>query len=305
MSKKISFLIAAHNEEKVIEKALQNLMELPYGNYEVIVGLDGCKDGTEEIMKRFNKKDKKFKYFKLDFRKGKPEVIDFIIKKAEGEIIVIHDADWIFKVEDEEKIQEFVKVFDDEEIGGIVESFPVEWINLENSNLGYKIVAYGNYFWMKSQKEIYGRRRGKLIYIKQSAMFLTNIFRKELYEKSKTLGDDFERTYEIFKQGKRLICFEDESMPRMIANYNEIKIKDLIKQKIRTAIARKQITSERTDFKKSQKESVKFILINSWKGRIKEGVYANLWLGITILGEIIGKFKKLNTREGWKLRVRR
>ena len=53
---KLSFLIPAHNEEKIISKTLNNLINLPYENYEVLVGLDGCTDRTEEIVKRFKAK---------------------------------------------------------------------------------------------------------------------------------------------------------------------------------------------------------------------------------------------------------
>jgi len=54
--KKISFLISAHNEEKIIGRTLENLINLPYENYEIILGLDGCTDNTERIVKSFERK---------------------------------------------------------------------------------------------------------------------------------------------------------------------------------------------------------------------------------------------------------
>jgi len=95
---KLSFLIPAHNEEKVIGKTLENLLNIPHKDYEVIIGLDGCTDGTEEIVKEFVKKSNKFKYKSLNLRSGKPTVINEIIKYAKGNIIIINDADWIFKI---------------------------------------------------------------------------------------------------------------------------------------------------------------------------------------------------------------
>ena len=50
---KISFLIPAHNEEKIIATTISHLLKIPYDNYEVIIGLDGCTDKTEEIVKNF------------------------------------------------------------------------------------------------------------------------------------------------------------------------------------------------------------------------------------------------------------
>ena len=110
--RKISFLIPAHNEEKIIAKTLENLINLPWQNYEVIVGLDGCTDNTESIVKKFQEKFKRIKYYKLNLRRGKPAVIDRIIKYAKGEIIIINDADWIFSVKDKESFYDFISAFE-------------------------------------------------------------------------------------------------------------------------------------------------------------------------------------------------
>ena len=77
---RISFLMAAHNEEKIIRGALENLSKLPYDSYEVILGLDGCEDNTLSIVKEYKKKKPRiFKYYELNERKGKPAVINKII----------------------------------------------------------------------------------------------------------------------------------------------------------------------------------------------------------------------------------
>ena len=78
----VSFLMAAHNEDKVIDKTLTNLLEIPYNNFEVIVGLDGCDDRTEEIVKGLAKKYGNLRYYILNIREGKPAVINEIIKKS-------------------------------------------------------------------------------------------------------------------------------------------------------------------------------------------------------------------------------
>ncbi|MEK6844142.1 MAG: glycosyltransferase family 2 protein [Nanoarchaeota archaeon] len=308
--KKISFLIAAHNEERIIGKTLKNLLNLPYKDYEVIIGLDGCTDKTESIVRDFVKRSRKFKYYNLNLRSGKPAVIDNIIKKASGEIIVINDADWIFKVDNEIKLKKFFSFFDNEKIGGIAEPFPVEWDKnkLKNSNLGYKIVAYGTYYWIKFQKKKFTYKKNDLLYLKEPTMFLTNIFRKEFYKKYFSLGDDFERTKDIFDKGYKIILLEDETMPRMISAYNNIKIKDLLKQKIRTAIARKQLNQSnimRINLFNYYFPSILFIFSESWKRNLYAGFITTIWIIITALGELISKFKKVDTKKGWTLRAKR
>jgi len=303
----ISFIIPAHNEGKIIGKTLDNLYKLPYEKYEVLVGLDGCTDKTEDIVKSFTKKSGKFKYFKMKSRSGKPEVIDYLIKKSKGDIIVINDADWIFRFNNKSSLGLFFSVFDNKRVGGIAESFPVEWggSKLKKANIWYKAVAYGNYFWIKYQKQSFTKSKKGLLYINNPAMFLTNIFRKKLYKKNLSLGDDFERTRDIKKQGFEIVIFDEEEMPRNIASYQDIKLKDLVKQKIRTGVARNQIESKGENLKKYQFGSGIFIIFNSWKMGFSSGLYANLWLVITLVGGIIAKFKKTDTREGWLLRAKR
>jgi cellulose synthase/poly-beta-1,6-N-acetylglucosamine synthase-like glycosyltransferase len=307
MNPELSFLIPAHNEEKIISKTLNNLVSLPYKNYEVLIGLDGCTDRTEEIVDKFVNRLNNFKKYKLKSRNGKPEVVDSLIKKSTGEIIIINDADWIFKVDSEEKLSEFFGVFNDSKIGGIAESFPVEWDEdkLRKGNFWYKSVAYGNYFWIQSQKDLFSKKRGGLIYINESGMFLTNIFRKDLYKKNVSLGDDFERTRDVKNQGFEIVVFNDESSPRMIASYENISFRDLLKQKIRTSIARKQVSKKEEDFAKYQNKIGRQILIKSWREGILPGVYATSWLAVTLLGSLIAKSKNVGTKEGWTMRAER
>ena len=137
-------------------------------------------------------------------------------------------------------------------------------------------------------------------------MFLTNIFRKKLYKKNFSLGDDFERTNNIFNQGYEIVFFNDKKMPRMIATYNRMGIKDLFKQKVRTAIAREQIKeAQKTNFFNYYLPSVWHIFRNGWKKGLKVGFFVSSWILLTTVATFVSKFKKMGTKEGWKLRQKR
>ena len=221
---KISFLIPAHNEEKIIATTISHLLKIPYDNYEIILGLDGCTDKTEDIVKNFCNKSNKVRYYKLNLRQGKPAVIDSIIKKAGGEIIFINDADWMYGIKNKKIFEEFLSVFNDKKIGGIAESFPAEWHQnmLKKGDIGYKMEAYSSYFWLKYQKQRFTYKKGKLRYLKEPTMFLTNIFRKKLYKPNFSLGDDFERTSHIMKNRYQVVLFDNPDMPRIKTTYQEI-----------------------------------------------------------------------------------
>ena len=311
MAKKISFLISAHNEERIIGKTLQNLLELPYDNYEVVLGLDGCTDRTEDIAKEFCKKSKKFRYYKLNLRQGKTAVINKIIKNARGEIIVINDADWIFTAKSKESLKKFFSVFDDKSIGSIAESFPVEWQEdkIRKGNLGYKMVAYSSYFWLEFQKENFTYRKknnDKLLYLKEPTMFLTNIFRRKLYKESFSLGDDFERTKDIMDAGCKIVIFDDINMPRMKCIYDKISVRDLFRQKKRTATARRQIKGEqKVNTGNYYLSALQYMIKESWKKSISTGMIVLSWIVLTLIATFFSSFRKLDTRKGWALRARK
>ena len=305
---KLSFLIAAHNEEKIIGKTLKNLLNLPYENYEVILGLDGCTDNTESIAKEFCKKSKKFKYYKLNLRQGKPEVINSIIKHASGEIAIINDADWLFTVKDRKTLERYLAVFNNPKVGGIAESFPVEWQEekLRTCNAGYKMVAYSTHLWLDFQKKNFTLKEKGIDYLKEPTMFLTNVFRRKLYKKNFSLGDDFERTKHIMSEGYKIVIFDDIEMPRMIATYDKIGLKDVFKQKIRTALARKQLEDiQKINTNNYYLPAVLHIFKNSWKLGLSAGFLIIFWIFLTTIATLIAGFKNTDTREGWKLRAKR
>lgn len=307
--------MAAHNEEKIIRKPLENFRKINNfdKNTEFLIGLDGCTDRTLNIIKEY----KFVKHFNFKGRNGKTAIINNLIKKSKGEVIIIHDADWIFKVENKNKWLELKNEFKDKKLGGIAESYPIEYIpNKLNKikSMGHLGSLWGNYFWMDFQKKNYTYKKKNRLYSKfskNSFPFLVNIFRKELYNKNITLGDDFERTIDILKKNYKILVKKDESFPRMIAAYKVTKLKDITKQKERTALARKQV------FKKY---NININLLNFYiplmiyslrnlnkinNFRAKFAFF--IWLIIFNIGTIKNKIriKKRSTQEGWLMRAKR
>lgn len=96
---KVSVLIPARNEEKVIGRILQRMTELTYPKekLEVIVIDDASTDLTSEIAEEFAKK---YGYIKVVHRKpedggkGKPAALNHCLKHATGEIVYCFDADY-------------------------------------------------------------------------------------------------------------------------------------------------------------------------------------------------------------------
>lgn len=95
----ISIIISAYNEQKTLHQCLDSLLVLDYPSYEVIMVNDASKDNTLQILKEYQKKNKKIKIVTYPVNKGVPGARNEGMKIAQGEIFVFTDADATFPKE--------------------------------------------------------------------------------------------------------------------------------------------------------------------------------------------------------------
>ena len=150
------------------------------------------------------------------------------------------------------------------------------------------------------------KKRG-LLYVKYPRMFLTNVFRRRLYEENVSLGDDFERTFDIFSKGKKVVLFDELRMPRMVVSYCKVGIIELYNQKVRTSLARKQLTDlgKSSDLNSYYAKSLSYMISKAFSKGLKEGFYVLAWITLTSVATIRSKFKEAETKKGWEMRLRR
>ena len=91
----VSIMIPAHNEEHVIENTVENIKNIDYPNYEIIVIDDRSTDGTAEVINSLaNKYDNVIAFIRdKDAFPGKSAVLNDALKLAKGEAILVFDAD--------------------------------------------------------------------------------------------------------------------------------------------------------------------------------------------------------------------
>ena len=94
----LSILIAAYNEKNTIEEIIRRVKAVDLGpmNKEIIVIDDGSTDGTREIIKT----TPGIKYFFHEKNMGKGAAMKTGIKNANGDIMVIQDADLEYDPQD-------------------------------------------------------------------------------------------------------------------------------------------------------------------------------------------------------------
>ncbi|MCF6281215.1 MAG: glycosyltransferase family 2 protein [Candidatus Polarisedimenticolaceae bacterium] len=112
----VSLIIAAYNEEDVIEAKLLNSIELDYPpcNLEIIVSSDGSTDNTDGIVKRFAESGVILN--RVEGRKGKTEAQNQTVKISTGEIIIFSDANALYLPD---AIKMIVRNFTDKDVGGV------------------------------------------------------------------------------------------------------------------------------------------------------------------------------------------
>lgn len=110
----VSIIIAAHNEEKVIQQKLKNVISLDYPKekVEIIVTSDNSTDKTNEIVKEFieNHPTENIKLYKVKKRMGKTNAQNEAVKIAQNNILIMTDANAIIK---KDALKELVKSFDE------------------------------------------------------------------------------------------------------------------------------------------------------------------------------------------------
>lgn len=113
---KVSIVIAARNEEAVIEKTIRNLEENEYRNFEILVINDGSTDSTSEILKRLERTFSNLHVIDIPIEEqhGKVKALNMASKMINGDLMMILDADaWVEK----DYISRAVKPFANPSIG--------------------------------------------------------------------------------------------------------------------------------------------------------------------------------------------
>jgi glycosyltransferase involved in cell wall biosynthesis len=92
MDMKLSVIIPCYNERKTINQLLDAVMQSPYPDKEIIIVDDYSTDGTREVL-RNELEQKVNKVIYHERNRGKGSAIRSGIRAAEGDIILIQDAD--------------------------------------------------------------------------------------------------------------------------------------------------------------------------------------------------------------------
>jgi cellulose synthase/poly-beta-1,6-N-acetylglucosamine synthase-like glycosyltransferase/peptidoglycan/xylan/chitin deacetylase (PgdA/CDA1 family)/spore germination protein YaaH len=112
---RVSVLIPAHNEAKVIGHSVRRILESDYANLEVIVIDDGSHDGTSDIVSGEFGADPRVTLLTV-LNGGKARAINLALERATGDVIVALDADTQFEPQ---TISRLTRWFGDPKVGAV------------------------------------------------------------------------------------------------------------------------------------------------------------------------------------------
>lgn len=112
---KVSILIAAFNEEKVIREKIESVLKsnYPASSIEIIVGSDSSTDLTNSIVEAIAAVDSRVSLVEFNQRSGKVTIINVLVKLAINPVLILTDANVIFS---KITIYELVKHFKNDSI---------------------------------------------------------------------------------------------------------------------------------------------------------------------------------------------
>lgn len=190
----VTLLIAAYNEEQVIEAKLTNSLELDYPRdlLQILVASDGSDDRTPELVATFA--DRGVELSHVPDRGGKMAAITRGMSLATGDVVVFSDANNLYN---EDAILELVKPFASEHVGAVTGA---KRIVRDERSLSSSEGAYWRYeSFIKEQESRLGCTIGAA-----GEIFA---IRRNLYTPppSQIINDDFFIASRIIRQGHDVI----------------------------------------------------------------------------------------------------
>jgi cellulose synthase/poly-beta-1,6-N-acetylglucosamine synthase-like glycosyltransferase len=112
----VSIVVAAHDEETCIRQKVENCLSLDYpaDRLEVLVGCDGCSDRTAALARSSG--DARVTVVEAP-RAGKAAVLSRLVPKAQGDVVVLTDANVTF---DRGALKALARHFQEPAVGAVV-----------------------------------------------------------------------------------------------------------------------------------------------------------------------------------------
>lgn len=209
-----TIIIPTFNEESSIYSRIQNLLELdyPYGMYEIIIVDSNSSDNTASVVSTFitnyNQIHPRILFIQEKERLGKAHAIEYSKQYAEGEIILIADANSVYS---KNVLLEIGKWFADKRIGAVSGKYAIS-----NAKDGFPVQE--SFYWFIEDITLKGESAIDSI---STVIGTISAWRKDLVKfSSDTITEDLDMTLSVRDKGYLIkyepnaIAFEPAAMTK-------------------------------------------------------------------------------------------
>ncbi|MCQ6277195.1 glycosyltransferase [Bacillus sp. V3B] len=278
----VSVIIAAYNEEKVINRTIQSILKSDYPSLEILVVDDGSKDQTSLVVsKHFSDNEKVHLLHKKNG--GKASAINMGSKRSAGDILVAIDADTIVPPE---AISLLVRHFADEKVAAV--SGNVRVGNVHNLLTAWQHVEYVTGFNL--EKRAFDTLNCVTVVPGAIGAWRKQAIKELGYFSADTLAEDTDLTLSILRRGHKVIIDEQAYA------YTEAPetVSDFLKQRFRWTFGTLQcFWKHKKAFGRRKHKSLGFIALpNILLFQFGVPLFAPFLDLLFILGIVVGDVKK-------------
>jgi peptidoglycan-N-acetylglucosamine deacetylase len=219
----VSVVIAAYNEEAVICKTVDSVLNSSFEDLEVVVVDDGSKDRTLEVLKDKYSNDRRVKIYTKE-NGGKTSALNMGFSMATNDVIVAIDADTII---DREAISYMARHFNNPKVGAVSGNIKVGNINNMLTKCQYMEYVTG----FNLEKRAFSMLNCIAVVPGAIGAWRKSAVAKCGYYSSQTLAEDTDMTIELVRQG---YIVELEARAKAYTEAPET-VRNLVKQRNRWA----------------------------------------------------------------------
>jgi cellulose synthase/poly-beta-1,6-N-acetylglucosamine synthase-like glycosyltransferase len=194
----VSLIVAAHNEEDVIELRLENLLALDYPaeRFEILVASDASDDRTDELVERIAAREPRVRLVRCP-RGGKVAAQNHTVPQTSGEILAFSDANATWPPD---ALRKLVRSFADPEVAyvcGRVVLREADGTNREGAYWRFEV-------WLRAKESKLGSVTGG-----NGAIYAVR--REDYVDVDPRFGHDLAFPYLMVQRGRRAV-YEPEAL---------------------------------------------------------------------------------------------
>ena len=194
----VSVIVAAHDEEAVIERRLQNLLELDYPSeqLEIIVASDASGDGTDERVQVVSAHEPRVRLLQCP-RGGKVAAQDRAVAETRSDIVAFSDANATWAPD---ALRRLVRSFADPAVGYVCGRL----VLADATGSNREGVYWRLETWLRAQESALGSVTGG-----NGAIYAVR--RTDYLEVDPRFGHDLSLPYAMVQRGRRAV-YDDEAL---------------------------------------------------------------------------------------------